>query len=103
MKKLSSSRIEKIIEKTVRGHGIIGDYEVNVYEATEEEIRELDRKWMEQDGELHEVLSFPTEDGPGPDGVTRLGDIVVLGDLPADRHGELIAHACLHLLGVHHE
>ena len=94
MKKLTNP---SVIEKTVREHGIMGDYEVGVYEAGEEEMKKL---W---DGQSHDVLSFPLElDKTFPDGVTRLGDIVVC-ETDMDRFDALVRHGCLHLLGIHHE
>lgn len=54
-----------------------------------------------------DVLSFPLEDyNPGPDGIIRLGDIVIC-KAQAKKKGHslsfLIHHAMLHLLGVHHQ
>lgn len=54
-----------------------------------------------------DVLSFPLADfTPGPDGVIRLGDIVICQS-EAKKKGHtiqfLIKHAMLHLLGVHHK
>jgi len=92
-----SNKSKDIIEKTVREHGMTGDYEVGVYEATEEEMKKL---W---DGKPHDVLSFPLEkDQMYPDRVTRLGDIVVC-EKDMDRFDLLVEHGCLHLLGIHHE
>ena len=93
MKKLVNP---SIIEKTVRGHGITGKYEVNVFECSETEIKKL------LDGKYHNVLSFPLDrDTTYPDGIIRLGDIVICKD---EKDKEFLAHhACLHLLGIHHE
>ena len=86
-----------VVEKTVRERGITGKYEVGVYQANEDEMKKL---W---DGQPHDVLSFPLErDKTYPDGVTRLGDIVVC-EKDMDRFEFLVEHACLHLLGVHHD
>lgn len=53
-----------------------------------------------------DVLSFPLEDfKPGPDGVIRLGDIVICREIAEKKHhpvAGLIKHAMLHLLGYHH-
>lgn len=93
MKKIANP---EIIEKTVREHDITGEYEVNVFIATEGEMRKI------LDGEYHDVLSFPLElDRTYPDGVTRLGDIVICDQ---EKDIEFLAnHGCLHLLGIHHE
>jgi probable rRNA maturation factor len=54
-----------------------------------------------------DVLSFPLEDmEPGPDGIIRLGDIVIcksVGKEKGHKISFLIKHAMLHLLGVHHK
>jgi len=93
MKKLNNP---DVIEKMVREQGITGDYEVGVYQASEEEIKKL---W---DGRSHDVLSFPLDgDTTYPDGVIRLGDIVIC-DQEKDIKS-LAGHGCLHLLGIHHE
>ena len=99
---LFRSRVQKIIDKVVRSLGIKGDYEVNVYSASREEMMVLGEKWM-GDGEEHEVLSWPLENtGSDPDGVWRLGEIVVRGSLPQEKLEFLIEHGCRHLLGIHH-
>lgn len=99
-----SSKYKSIIDKTVREHGIKGDYEVNVFLATEEEIKDLHHKYMASQGyedEYHNVLSFPLDkDISYPDGVVRLGDIVICDQ---EKNIESLAeHGCLHLLGIHH-
>ena len=92
-----SNKSKDIIEKTVREHGVTGKYEVGVYKASEDEMKKL---W---DGKSHDVLSFPLEkDQTYPDGVTRLGDIVVC-ETDMDRFETLVEHGTLHLLGIHHE
>ena len=94
MKKLANP---SVVEKMVRGYGITGRYEVGVYQASEDEVKKL---W---DGQPHDVLSFPLElDKTFPDGVTRLGDIVVC-ETDMDRFDALVEHGCLHLLGIHHD
>ena len=93
MKKLNNP---PIIDKTVREHGITIPYEVNVFLASESEIKKL------LDGKYHDVLSFPLElDKSYPDGIVRLGDIVICDQ---EKDIEFLAHhACLHLLGIHHD
>ena len=85
-----------IIEKTVREHGITGEYEVNIFECSATEMKKL------LDGKYHNVLSFPLDfDTSYPDGITRLGDIVICDS--ENKIEELAEHGCLHLLGIHHE
>lgn len=69
------------------------------------EMRRLNRRYRGADRPT-DVLSFPLDDLiPGPDGVVRLGDIVICRS-EAKKKGHslpfLIRHAMLHLLGVHH-
>jgi ssRNA-specific RNase YbeY (16S rRNA maturation enzyme) len=96
MTKLVDQKIESLIEETVRKHGVPGDFEVNVFLASEAEMKKM------LDGEYHNVLSFPLEfDKTYPDGVTRLGDIVICDQ---EKDLEFLAgHGCLHLLGIHHD
>ena len=96
MTKLVDKKNETLIEKTVREHGVQGDFEVNIFLASEEEMKKI------LDGEYHDVLSFPLEfDKTYPDGVVRLGDIVICDQ---EKDIDFLAHhACLHLLGIHHD
>lgn len=68
-------------------------------------MRRLNRQYRKVDRPT-DVLSFPLESlAPGPDGVIRLGDIVICtSEAKRKKHGLefLIRHAMLHLLGVHH-
>lgn len=71
----------------------------------EKTIRSLNRRWRKID-QATDVLSFPLDSEVGPDGVMRLGDIVICKTLALKkRHSVpfLITHAMLHLLGKHHK
>lgn len=89
--------VRDIVDNAIKQHGVSGEYEVNVNFITEIEMAKL------HDKKKHEVLSFPLEKEVGPDDIIRLGDIVVLGTMPWQKRDELIAHSCLHLLGMHHK
>lgn len=97
--------VKNVVATTLKRHNVTANYEVNVNFVTPAEMTKL------HDKKAHDVLSFPLIDpstssgrfAVGPDGVTRLGDIVVLGNLPVSKRDELIAHSCLHLLGIHHD
>lgn len=71
----------------------------------EKTIRSLNRRWRKID-QATDVLSFPLDGEVGPDGMMRLGDIVICKALAKEK-GHLvpwlIKHAMLHLLGVHHK
>ena len=74
--------------------------------VSEKEIQALNKKYRKLDKPT-DVLSFPTEDyEPGPDGVVRLGDMVICKEqakIKGNTVPFLIKHAMLHLLGVHHK
>ena len=98
-----------------------GDIEVSVAVVGKRKMRELSKKYLE-DEQDHEVLSFGYEDlgqmakgfiNP-PDGYLRLGDIVLCWPelvilaakddvMVEDEVYMLTAHATEHLLGKHHE
>ena len=74
--------------------------------AAEAAMRRLNLKYRRVDRPT-DVLSFPLDDfKPGPDGIIRLGDIVICKS-QAKKTGHaisfLIKHAMLHLLGSHHQ
>ena len=81
--------------------GEAGGKTFDVWLADEKEMKKLGKKWMHDD-ELHEVISWPLEEpGPGPDGVWRLGDVVVYDGA---KNVEVLAeHGVKHLLGKHHD
>lgn len=71
----------------------------------EKTIRRLNRRWRKLD-RATDVLSFPLDLEAGPDGVIRLGDIVICkSQAKKTSHSVpfLIKHAMLHLLGKHHQ
>lgn len=75
--------------------------EYDVWLADEDEMKNLGKKWLKDD-DFHEVISFPLEEtGPGPEGVWRLGDVVVYKE--AKNRDFLIKHGVRHLLGEHHD
>lgn len=94
--------------------------EISVMVCGARKMEELTRQYI-GDGRVHEVLSFPFEDVRqrgafvgAPDGVLRLGDIIVSwpevvrlageNDLMIDSQlSNLINHGMEHLLGKHHE
>lgn len=77
----------------------------DLFFVSESEIRALNKKHRQIDKPT-DVLSFPLDYELGPDGVMRLGDIVIC-KTQAQKKGHkipfLIKHGMLHLLGVHHK
>ena len=82
--------------------------EVSVSFVDEDEMAELHRRYMDEDGPT-DVLSFPMDEAD--EGVRVLGDVVIAPAVatrnnPGDPGGELrllVAHGVLHLLGYDHE
>ena len=112
--KFDRDRVRKAMEKTLVLHGLIdNNLEISLNVVGERKMRELHKHYMETD-EVTDVLSFPLEEAVYPDGVLRLGDIVIcypvaVGQAMAenkmvDEEMEFLAeHGLLHLLGIHHE
>lgn len=111
--KVVREQITSVIEKVLVEKEIIVDVELAVMIVDENRMRELHKKFMGAD-EATDVLSFPMEEEVFPDGIKRLGDVVVC--LPvAQKQAEekawgvkeeiefLLEHGLRHLLGEHHE
>lgn len=80
---------------------------VEIIIASRAKMTALSKKYGPQLGDpefvLHEVISFPLNEGlefPGP---KILGSVVVLEGLGEEKTNRLIKHGIRHLLGHHHE
>jgi probable rRNA maturation factor len=90
------------------GEGIV-DAELSISFVTEDEIADLHRRYLQQEGPT-DVLSFPLDDEAGGDGLRLLGDVVISPavaarnnpDDPGSEHRLLLVHGILHLLGHDH-
>jgi len=92
----------------------LGNAEICVLFTDNDEIRRLNAEFRGKDKPTN-VLSFPSGDGPQPDGApVMLGDIVLAVGIVLDEAEEqgkplanhvlhLIVHGTLHLLGFDHE
>jgi probable rRNA maturation factor len=110
---VSHEGITGVIEKVLAEQGIKEAVELAVLIVGEARMRELHRKHLAT-AEVTDVLSFPLEEEVFPDGVRRLGDIVVCYPVAVKQAGEngrgvqqevewLVEHGLRHLLGEHHE
>ena len=111
--------LKNIVRRSLQIQGCGPKTEVGLIITGQQKIHELNNKYMEEDRPT-DVLSFPLLDFPDkkgfvvpPDGVTRLGDVIVSfpqAVLQAEEHGHtvenemttLIVHGLLHLLGFDH-
>ncbi len=86
--------------------------EVSVALVDEEQIRQYNHDYRGLD-QVTDVLSFALDDGPGPDGMRNIGDLVVCTSRAAEqaqRAGHdlwtelriLLLHGFLHLSGMEH-
>lgn len=112
------TEIKKKLAAFFTSQGIVSDAEVSVAIVGEAKMMEIGNKFL-KDKKLHNVLSFVTNEAKGefvypPGGVIQLGDIVVCYPLAVkesvdenvlidERVYELIEHAALHLMGIHHK
>ncbi|MCX7928353.1 MAG: rRNA maturation RNase YbeY [Patescibacteria group bacterium] len=94
------------------------DCEVSIRITGYSEMLNLARKYLFEPNNLHNVLSFAYSEVrdflPDPDGINRLGDIVVCYEKAKDEAKAanksldewlyyLIEHGAKHLLGIHHD
>lgn len=115
---LDIEQVRGRVERTIQECKGDGNYGVNIVICGAETMKELHYQYMVDQGyveELHDVLSFPTEDTePDPDGVLRLGDIAVCFPVATQQASEagkpvqeevefLACHGTMHLMGVHHD
>lgn len=114
--KINRKRIKQVVENVVAKNEMTGPVEVSIAVVGDRKMRELSRKYKNED-KTRNILSFSQTEGEAiktPKGVLGLGDIVlsfpqVINDavrdevLVDDKVDELIEHGMLHLLGINHE
>jgi probable rRNA maturation factor len=106
--------IESWVRRALDGAGRAGEFEVGVRVVDRDEIRALNREYLDKDRATN-VLSFPTGpiEGLPDDEPQLLGDIVVCaavvsveaaeqGKATADHWAHMLVHGTLHLLGYDH-
>jgi probable rRNA maturation factor len=114
--KINRKRIKQALENVITKNEITGPVEISVAIVGDRKMRELSRKYKNED-KTRNILSFSQTEGEEiktPKGVLRLGDIVlsfpqVINDavrdevLVDDKVDELVEHGLMHLLGINHE
>ena len=97
--------IQNLVEDELKKSKIFKPVELAVLIVGDGKIRELNKKYRGMD-KVTDVLSFPTEEQTGADGIRHLGDIIICAK-EAVRRGEnidfLVLHGLAHLLGRHHD
>ena len=116
---LDRAYLERLATTVLNAEGVSGPIELSLLITDDEGIRVLNRQYRGIDAPT-DVLSFSLlpENGdrlaPSPDGVLRLGDIVLsyerilaqaeeFGHSPREEMGLLFVHGLLHILGYDHE
>ncbi len=113
--------VKKIAQTVLNGEGVAPPYEVSLVFTGTETVQQLNRDYRGVDGPT-DVLAFymlPQKEAEDsfalpPDGVTRLGEVIISYPQAAEQAGEhgysterelalLIVHGMLHLLGYDHE
>lgn len=114
--KVNRKRIRKIVEETLKKHGVKGPVEVSIAIVGDRKMRELSKQYKGED-KTRNILSFPLAEGEPivlPTDKLRLGDIVIsypvlikesaeYEELVDDRMDMLVEHGLKHLMGIHHE
>lgn len=99
-----------LAERTLAGEGV-HETELSVSLVTIEEMAELHRRYMGEEGPT-DVLSFPLDEpsAPSDEGPPLLGDVVICPEVAAGQNDDLdaelrllLVHGILHLLGYDHE
>lgn len=113
-------KLRKHLEQVLVINKLVKNVELSILVVGKRKMSEYHRLFMQLDGPT-DVLSFPLND-PGderpfvtsPDGILRLGDIVICYPVAVDEALEkqckvdsqiqfLAEHGLMHLLGFHHE
>jgi probable rRNA maturation factor len=105
---LDVDELATVARECLVGEGAVNS-ELSVSFVTDEEMSDLHRRYMDEEGPT-DVLSFPQDDDDGG-GPTLLGDVVIAPSVaernnPGDPAGEmklLLVHGILHLLGHDHD
>ncbi|PIU03280.1 rRNA maturation RNase YbeY [Candidatus Shapirobacteria bacterium CG08_land_8_20_14_0_20_39_18] len=109
--RIDRQKIKKGIEDFLGQVGM-NEVEVSVAVVGGRKIRSLNKTYRQLD-ESTDVLSFPQEGSRDPDGILRLGDILVCypqaieqaveeDKMVDEKINELVEHGLRHLLGIHH-
>jgi probable rRNA maturation factor len=118
---VDAGRVRKIVRQILKAEGVAPPYEVGLVFTDSEAVRQLNRDYRGVD-EPTDVLAFsmlPQKEADSsfalpPDGVTRLGEVIISYPQAAEQAKEqghatekelalLVIHGILHLLGYDHE
>jgi probable rRNA maturation factor len=114
---IKASEIKHNLKDFFKKQGIVSDAQVSVAIVGEKKMLDISKKYL-KDNKVHNVLSFTHEGSKGefvypPGERIDLGEIIVCypkaieeaqseSKKVADKINELIRHAGMHLMGIHH-
>jgi probable rRNA maturation factor len=110
---LKAKGLKTKARQVCQGKNLKGQVEVSVSLVNDRQMAKLNRRFMGGTGPT-DVLAFPLNQETGPDGVVRLGDVVIDYEqakrqaqerkLSLQKETEtLLEHGLRHLLGLHHD
>lgn len=114
---VSAPKLKKRLQDFFQKNGIVSDAEVSVALVGEAKMLDIGRRYL-KDKKVHNVFSFTPDEVKNfvypPDGLIHLGEIMVCypvafreakdeGVNIEEKVFELVEHAGLHLLGIHHK
>ena len=103
-------RVRKKVKEVLKRHGVKEGVEVGVVFVGDRKMAELNKKYLKREGTTN-VLSFSLEAAEFPDGVLRLGEVIISYPqalkeaaeenlLVDEKIDKLLEHGVLNLLGV---
>lgn len=109
---INRKKVRERVESVLSSHHVTGQVQIEISVVGDRKMKALNNKYRKLNCTTN-VLSFPLEGTNDPDGVLRLGDIVVswpqarsyairANQLISNVAIDLIEHGLLHLLGIHH-
>ena len=114
---IKASEIKNNLKDFFKKQGIVSDAQVSVAIVGKKKMLDISKKYL-KDNKIHNVLSFTHEGSKGefvypPGERIDLGEIIVCypkaieeaqseSKKVADKINELIRHAGMHLMGIHH-
>lgn len=107
---LDQASLEMAVVDYLAKMGVAGEAEISLSLVSKTGMGKIAAGFKKQLGDTgpteHEVLAFPLGMGEtpwNPDGVKRLGDVVLVCPQTQEKLEELAIHGCRHLLGINHE
>ena len=99
---LNKTQIIKAINLRLKQLKLSDDIELSVVLVDPKTMAKLNKQYRGKSGPT-DVLSFSMRQPQMPDGVVRLGEVVICPEKLTDKIDKMIIHGLNHLLGIHHD